>query len=52
MYNIVKQTAIMVTKQQRVINRDVVNINSLYTYNNHLSNYNNNNNDYYDNDIL
>ena len=46
MYNIVKQTAIMVTKQQRVINRDVVNINSLhmsdpkYNYNNH-SNYNN-----------
>ena len=30
MYNIVKQTAIMINKPQRVINRDVVNINSMH----------------------
>ncbi|MBS1650721.1 MAG: DDE-type integrase/transposase/recombinase, partial [Bacteroidetes bacterium] len=50
MYNTVKQTAIMVTKQQRVINRDVVNINSLHTSDTH-NNYHGYTNDQYDNNV-
>jgi hypothetical protein len=56
MYNIVKQTAIMVNKQQRVINRDVVNVNSMhmkdssYNYNSRSNTQYDTENDNYNND--